>query len=58
MDATSANSLGVDIAGFYRGSTFDVGKVDGLIRAVSIFQISDPDLSMMKEAKQILFLPT
>ncbi len=57
MDATSANSLGVDIAGFYRGSTFDVGKVDGLIRAG--FNISNigPRLKY-DEGGQTDFIPT
>ena len=57
MDATSANSLGVDIAGFYRGSTFDVGKVDGLMRAG--FNISNigPRLKY-DEGGQTDFIPT
>lgn len=57
MDATSANSLGVDIAGFYRGSTFDVGKVDGLMRVG--FNISNigPRLKY-DEGGQTDFIPT
>ena len=57
MDATSANSLGVDIAGFFRGSTFDFGKVDGMMRAG--FNISNigPRLKY-DEGGQTDFIPT
>ena len=33
MDATSANSLGVDIAGFYQSSSFYLGIFYGLARS-------------------------
>ena len=57
MDATSANSLGVDIAGFYQGDTFDMGNLDGLIRAG--FNISNigPRLKY-DEGGQMDFIPT
>tara|TARA_X000000950_G_C13846180_1_gene632455 strand:- start:383 stop:1567 length:1185 start_codon:yes stop_codon:yes gene_type:complete len=57
MDATSANSLGVDIAGFYQSSTFDIGKFDGLARAG--FNISNigPRLKY-DEGGQMDFIPT
>ena len=57
MDATSANSLGVDIAGFYQGSAFDMGKFDGLVRAG--FNISNigPRLKY-DEGGQMDFIPT
>jgi hypothetical protein len=57
MDATSANSLGVDIAGFYQGDTFDMGNFDGLIRAG--FNISNigPRLKY-DEGGQMDFIPT
>lgn len=57
MDATSANSLGVDIAGFYQSSVFDLGNFDGLIRAG--FNISNigPRLKY-DEGGQMDFIPT
>ena len=57
MDATSANSLGVDISGFYQGDTFDMGNLDGLIRAG--FNISNigPRLKY-DEGGQMDFIPT
>ena len=57
MDATSANSLGVDIAGFYQSSVFDMGNFDGLIRAG--FNISNigPRLKY-DEGGQMDFIPT
>ena len=57
MDATSANSLGVDIAGFYQSSPFDMGNLDGLIRAG--FNISNigPRLKY-DEGGQTDFIPT
>ena len=57
MDATSANSLGVDIAGFYQGSSVDIGNFDGLIRAG--FNISNvgPRLKY-DEGGQMDFIPT
>lgn len=57
MDATSANSLGVDIAGFYQGDTFDMGNLNGLIRAG--FNISNigPRLKY-DEGGQMDFIPT
>ena len=57
MDATSANSLGVDIAGFYQGDTFNMGNLDGLIRAG--FNISNigPRLKY-DEGGQMDFIPT
>lgn len=57
MDATSANSLGVDIAGFYQSSVFDFGNFDGLIRAG--FNISNigPRLKY-DEGGQMDFIPT
>ncbi len=57
MDATSANSLGVDIAGFYQSSPFDMGNLDGLIRAG--FNISNigPRLKY-DEGGQMDFIPT
>ena len=57
MDATSANSLGVDIAGFYQSSVFDLGNFDGLIRAG--FNISNigPRLKY-DERGQMDFIPT
>ena len=44
MDATSANSLGVDISGFYQGSTIDLGSFDGLVRAGFSFSNIGPRL--------------
>lgn len=57
MDATSANSLGVDISGFYQSSVFDLGNFDGLIRAG--FNISNigPRLKY-DEGGQMDFIPT
>ena len=57
MDATSANSLGVDIAGFYQGSKFNIGNFNGLIR--SGFNISNigPRLKY-DEGGQMDFIPT
>lgn len=57
MDATSANSLGVDIAGFYQSSVFDLGNFDGLIRTG--FNISNigPRLKY-DEGGQMDFIPT
>lgn len=57
MDATSANSLGVDIAGFFQSSVFDMGNFDGLIRAG--FNISNigPRLKY-DEGGQMDFIPT
>ena len=57
MDATSANSLAVDIAGFYQSSVFDLGNFDGLIRAG--FNISNigPRLKY-DEGGQMDFIPT
>lgn len=57
IDATSANSLGVDIAGFYQGSSFDMGSFDGLIRAG--FNVSNigPRLKY-DEGGQMDFIPT
>lgn len=57
MDATSANSLGVDIAGFHQSSVFDLGNFDGLIRAG--FNISNigPRLKY-DEGGQMDFIPT
>ena len=57
MDATSANSLGVDISGFYQGSSFDMGSFDGLVRAG--FNISNigPRLKY-DEGGQMDFIPT
>ena len=57
MDATSANSLGVDISGFYQSSTFDMGNLNGLIRGG--FNISNigPRLKY-DEGGQMDFIPT
>lgn len=57
IDATSANSLGVDIAGYYQGSAFDIGSFDGLARAG--FNISNigPRLKY-DEGGQMDFIPT
>lgn len=57
MDATSANSLGVDIAGYYQGSPFDIGSFDGLARVG--FNISNigPRLKY-DEGGQMDFIPT
>ncbi len=57
MDATSANSLGVDIAGFFQSSNFDMGKLNGLARAG--FNISNigPRLKY-DEGGQMDFIPT
>jgi len=57
MDATSANSLGVDISGFYQSSVFDMGNLDGLIRGG--FNISNigPRLKY-DEGGQMDFIPT
>ena len=57
IDATSANSLGVDIAGFFQGSSFDMGSFDGLLRAG--FNISNigPRLKY-DEGGQMDFIPT
>lgn len=57
MDATSANSLGVDIAGFYQGSTFDMGSFDGLVRAGFNFSNIGPRLKY-DEGGQMDFIPT
>ena len=57
MDATSANSLGVDISGFYQSSTFNMGNLNGLIRGG--FNISNigPRLKY-DEGGQMDFIPT
>ena len=57
MDATSANSLGVDISGFYQSLNFDMGKFNGLARAG--FNISNigPRLKY-DEGGQMDFIPT
>lgn len=57
MDATSANTLGVDISGFYQSLNFDMGKFDGLARAG--FNISNigPRLKY-DEGGQMDFIPT
>lgn len=57
MDATSAYSLGVDIAGFYQSDAFDMGNLDVLIR--SGFNISNigPRLKY-DEGGQMDFIPT
>ena len=57
MDATSANSLGVDIAGFYQSSSFDMGNLNTLIRGG--FNISNigPRLKY-DEGGQMDFIPT
>ena len=57
IDATSANSLGVDIAGFYQGSSFGMGSFDGLLRAG--FNVSNigPRLKY-DEGGQMDFIPT
>lgn len=57
MDATSAYSLGVDIAGFYQSDAFDIGNLDILIR--SGFNISNigPRLKY-DEGGQMDFIPT
>lgn len=57
IDATSANSFGVDIAGFYQGNTFDMGNFDGLFRGG--FNVSNigPRLKY-DEGGQMDFIPT
>jgi hypothetical protein len=57
VDATSANSLGVDISGFFQTKTFDMGNVDGQFR--SGFNISNigPRLKY-DEGGQMDFIPT
>ena len=57
MDATSANSLGVDLAGFFQSSALEMGNFDGLIRAG--FNISNigPRLKY-DEGGQMDFIPT
>ena len=57
LDATSANSLGVDISGFYQGSTFDLGSLDGLARAGFSFSNIGPRLKY-DEGGQMDFIPT
>ena len=57
IDATSANSLGVDIAGFYQGSPFGLGNNDARFRGG--FNISNigPRLKY-DEGGQMDFIPT
>ena len=57
IDATSANSLGVDIAGFYQGSPFGLGNIDARFRGG--FNISNigPRLKY-DEGGQMDFIPT
>ena len=55
MDATSANSLGVDISGFYQGSTIDLGSFDGLVGAGFVSNIG-PRLKY-DEGGQMDFIP-
>ena len=57
MDATSANSLGVDIAGFYQGDSFGLGSKDAIFRAGFNISNMGPRLKY-DEGGQKDFIPT
>jgi hypothetical protein len=57
IDATSANSLGVDISCFYEGSSFGMGSFDGLFRAGLNVSNIGPRLKY-DEGGQMDFIPT
>ena len=57
MDATSANSLGVDIAGFYQGNSFGLGSKDAIFRAGFNISNMGPRLKY-DEGGQKDFIPT
>ena len=57
IDATSANSLGVDIAGFYQGSPFSLGNNDARFRGGFNMSNIGPRLKY-DEGGQMDFIPT
>jgi hypothetical protein len=57
IDATSANSLGVDISCFYEGSSFGMGSFDGLFRSGLNVSNIGPRLKY-DEGGQMDFIPT
>ena len=57
IDATSANSLGVDIAGFYQGSPFGLGNNDARFRGGFNMSNIGPRLKY-DEGGQMDFIPT
>jgi hypothetical protein len=57
IDATSANSLGVDISCFYEGPSFGMGSFDGLFRAGLNVSNIGPRLKY-DEGGQMDFIPT
>jgi hypothetical protein len=57
IDATSANSLGVDIAGFYQGSSFGLGNNDARFRGGFNMSNIGPRLKY-DEGGQMDFIPT
>ncbi len=57
IDATSANSLGVDVAGFYQGSPFGFGNNDARLRGGFNLSNIGPRLKY-DEGGQMDFIPT
>ena len=57
MDATSANTIGVDVSGFYQGSSFGLGNKDAIFRTGFSISNIGPRLKY-DEGGQKDFIPT